>query len=325
MILPNPLPTDPRTLKILTDQAIASCQGSNPDFATAYNSAAAQYPALFEARAKSLAPPAQAPLSHACVPQFNHDTAGLYEDAAFDERCRVWSDCGNNFDPANADKGFDSLVSSRARAGRDYPDAEKSVRAQFPRLAAQADMIKSQNQAAGFPPVGLPGSPKFTTQSGVRTPPAAKFNKGFPPVSSPFDAWKASLAVGNDGMTTSLCRQTLCDAVKKHLDDHPDHTPVRAQREVLAAHPTLAAALRKSQSATQPADNGESDDPAASAGGASGGAKQKPEELLKVWGGFLDDAKQQAALGSEFSKKLVPAIQQLMARIKATGTDFNFA
>jgi hypothetical protein len=181
MTLPNPLPTDSSALQTLvqmaTDEQADACGG---DPIATNKRARALYQPLFDAANKSISPKPDSwtPLSNMdAVTQMSQDTCKLYGNAAPDEADLVWKKCGNSFDPAKADVGFETLVdNAQNNRGLDRPRAMQDISTRFRSLATLRNSILSaRTLGVSLPPVGDPGNPQWSRLSGL----SVDFQKSF--------------------------------------------------------------------------------------------------------------------------------------------------
>jgi hypothetical protein len=113
-----------------------------------------------------------------------------------------------------------ALSEENAAYPGDFIAANRSARAQYPALF-------DAWQKSCFQPPAAPAPPDWQHTAPVRDkqPPGYPFNQPFVPPGTP-----GSLA--ND-MDQKAVRSTYLDALKKHMSDHPEATPIAAHRAVM--------------------------------------------------------------------------------------------
>jgi hypothetical protein len=76
------------------------------------------------------------------IPQLGEDGLGLYAACDMDEAAAVWKACGNNYDPANAEKGWNALQDMiMSKRNFTAQQAESDLRTRFKALSALRDYV----------------------------------------------------------------------------------------------------------------------------------------------------------------------------------------
>ncbi len=250
-IVPNPLPTDKRALQDLATQATNSLLPSyGGNFIRADRAARAQYPQLFQAIRDAVFPESSAFQPTISNAQRATITQPAKNTAAFDLP-----------DSTTLDE-HDAIW--KATGG----DASKAPEA-FEALCGLAQ----KNRSLSYPAAKSAVETRFPNLK-VKKDSVLAARKIGAPLPDP---------IAND-LSTAGVRQIYAEAVAEHLRKNPQDGAIDSHRKVMAAHPTLAAAMRKKRNFVvnpdSDSDDDDTDPPAKNGAQASQAGVKNPADSL---------------------------------------------